>query len=625
MTLKILLLFFGASFLILHQFIAKGNIINTNDLNGNIVPLLHFKESMLEDKHFPQWNVFMNQGLPVIADPLYGIYNPLISIPILLLPYQVAIKITYFLSILLSCITMFYLLRFFKVTIPISLIISLTYASGTYVASRIVAGHLEKVVSFPLLPLFLYCLIKTIQEKSLLWSGFTAITISLILFAGDIYNALFSLYCVFFTMVFYLFKEKKSSVFLLYSLLLFIAFSSIKIIPMIEMQNYISKIKEPFIGSLNPLSFIYNLFLPFDELFLKFFAYSEFSTGFGWWESMAFIGPISIAGLYFIFKSAFKKHSISVSILVILSVLFLFISIPESKLNPLHYLVSYISLLQFFHVPSRILGLWSILILVALGLYSQKIKKGFFISILLVANLALVYIVSQEVLKKSDFGHGNFNYIPALEWISRNNPNQFYTVHHNSQGSIPQDKAYLNNLLMLQSHYGLFLKDSLAEKYNFKGDPSYDTYKDIKPGFILTSTKISNPNLKIVKEAKENVLIYADARAESFATLDGKTVNAKFSADKISINTELNKKATLALLENNYPGWHAFEDGKQIELLDGRFISITASPGNHVYEFKYKSSSFYLGFVVTILSLFAWGFFVVYNSNIISKKWLKKS
>lgn len=625
MSIKILLLFFGASFIILYQFLSKDNIINTNDLNGNIVPLLHFKEALIKHNHFPQWNIFMNQGLPVIADPLYGIYNPLISIPLLLFSYQIAIKITYFLSIFLSCITMFYLLKLYNVKTPISLIISLTYAGGSYVASRIVAGHLEKVVSFPLLPFFVLCLAKTIKEKNLLWSGLTAITISLILFAGDIYNALFCLYCGFFTMVFYFFKEKKSSIYLMYSLILFSAFSSVKILPMIELQNYISKIKEPFVGSLNPLSFVYNLFLPFDELFLKFFPFSSFSTGFGWWESMAFIGPVAIAGLYFIFRSTFKKHTRNISLLIILSVLFLFISIPESKLNPLHYLVSYISLLQFFHVPSRILGLWSILILIAFGIYSQKTRSRFFIYAVLIANLVLVVIYSQKILAKSDFGHGNLDYEPALEWISNNNPNQFFTVHHNSQGSIPQDRAYLNNLLILQSNYGLFLKDSLAEKYNFKRSPSYDGYEDIKPGFILSEDRLYNTNLKLIKEFGESIFIYTDSRAKSFATLDEKTVKATISSDKITIITESDKESTLYLLENYYPGWRAFENGKKIEIQNSRFISVTTSPGKHVYEFKFVSSSFYLGTFITCLSLFMWAFYVTYNYNIVGKKWIKKN
>ena len=193
MNLGLYILFFISSVLILIQFILDPNIIVNNDLNGNIVPLLHFKQSILTNHQFPQWNQYINQGIPSVADPLYGIYNPIIGIPILLLPYQAAIKIMYFISIFLSCVSMFYLARLFKISTIVSSIIALTYASGSYLSSRIVAGHLEKVISFAFLPLFLFCLIKTTQTKNVLWCGITAIILSLILFSGDIYNTLYSL------------------------------------------------------------------------------------------------------------------------------------------------------------------------------------------------------------------------------------------------------------------------------------------------------------------------------------------------------------------------------------------------------------------------------------------------
>jgi hypothetical protein len=131
---------------------------------------------------------------------------------------------------------------------------------------------------------------------------------------------------------------------------------------MIELQNYISKIKEPFAGGLNILSITYNLFFPFDILYRNFFSMKDYSAGFGWWENLSFIGPFSLLGLLYILKIGFTKYNKERIILSLLSILFLLLSAPDSLLNPYHYLISNVKTLQFFHVPGRILALWGMII-----------------------------------------------------------------------------------------------------------------------------------------------------------------------------------------------------------------------------------------------------------------------
>src|SRR5260221_12365416 len=165
MKLKFLIIFLIFSFIILFPFIITSTVINGNDLNGNIVPLLYFKESILTYHTFPLWNPYIHQGIPAIADPLFGIFNPVIGIPTLLFKYQIAIKVMYFLSIFLSCVSMFVLLKSFKLKNAISTIVAMTYASSSYIVSRIVAGHLEKVISFAFLPFFIFCFMQTFQTR----------------------------------------------------------------------------------------------------------------------------------------------------------------------------------------------------------------------------------------------------------------------------------------------------------------------------------------------------------------------------------------------------------------------------------------------------------------------------
>lgn len=611
---SIYILFFISSVIILIQFILDPNIIVNNDLNGNIVPLLHFKESILKYGIFPQWNPFINQGIPSVADPLYGIYNPIISIPILLLPYQLAIKAMYFISVFIACISMFLLARLYKISNTVSVIISITYASGAYLASRIIAGHLEKVVSFAFLPLFIFCLVKTAQTKNILWSGVTAITLSLIFFSGDIYNALFSLYLAGAVFLYYLFKDRKVSFHLALAVVLFLAFSSIKILPMIQLQDHISKIKEPFVGGLDIYSIIFNLFLPFEFLFPD----TLIKESFGWWESLAFIGPLSILGLFFIFKVAFfDKHNKKTSILIILTVLFILLSTPDSPLNPIHYLISIIEPLQYFHVPSRILMYWGIIILVSLGVFIDKWKNKKFAIGLLLINLLIVYTFSQNVLSTRKFEEINKEYRAVLDWIRDNNEDNYYTVHKQSQGEIPQDKAYSNKILLLQSNYGLFLKESLGEKYNFKG---LNPYNDIKPGFLISNISTKSSNLIMLRKFRDDIFLYRDLRALPFARINKNSQKVNFTPNKITVIANSNKKSHLILLETNYPGWKAFVDNERIEILKGRFLEVESLPGEHKYEFIYSSAPFHYGLLMSGVSLGSWIIIIFKKRKLFHKK-----
>lgn len=616
MTKGVFILFLLFSFFFLLQFLISPNIINGNDLNGNIVPLLHFQKSILVDHTFPFWNSYMGQGLPTTADPLYGIFNPLIGIPVLLFNYQSSIKVTYFLSVLFASIGMFLLARSYRISKNVSIILALSYASTAYIMARIIAGHIEKIVSYAFLPFFLLCVVNLIRKKNVFWAGSLAGVISLILFTGDIYNALYCLYAVGAIFLYYLFVDKKVSLFLIFSVFIFILFSAIKILPMVELQHYISKTREPFIGGLNIFSFTSNLFFPFEDFSSKILGGSQiFSTGFGWWESLVFIGPLSITGLIYIVRSAFKKRSQEASILIVLSVLFLLLSTPDSRLNPIHYIISRVDILQYFHVPSRILAIWEMVILIGFGLYLDHWKKRSIAIFLLLVNFFAILFFSQYVLATRDYAKITEGYEEPLIWISKNNPNQFFTIHSTSQGEIPQDKAYLLNVPLLQSNYGLFIKNSPAEKYNFRGNKSYS---DLPAGFLITNIATNSSNLNLVNKYKNNIYLYKNSDAKPFATIGGKPQKAQINVNKISI-TSNSSVGKLLVYQTNYPGWKAYIDKREVPLISDRFLSIKTKSGIHIYDFVFFPSIFIYGAVVSLAAILLWSIYC-YKQILIDKK-----
>src|SRR3972149_10377854 len=114
-------------FLLLSPFIFDKNIFKQNDLDGNLVNLLYIKNSLLSEHFFPQWNPYLNQGLPSVSDPLNSYLYPIIMLPIIIFETGLAIKITYFLSLLLSVFTFYILLRHIRIEKSISFLLSLTF------------------------------------------------------------------------------------------------------------------------------------------------------------------------------------------------------------------------------------------------------------------------------------------------------------------------------------------------------------------------------------------------------------------------------------------------------------------------------------------------------------------
>src|SRR3989344_6614212 len=189
----IFLIFLIYTFL-LYNFLIKSNfLLWGNDLTANTSYFTYIKDSLIKHHTIPLWNFFYGAGLPIAGDPLNGFYNPLVLISFIVFPFLTAIKAIYFLSILFSCITMYLLSRFLKIEKIISVFLSLTYASSGYILSRMIAGHLEKILAYPLIPITIISLILFYKKPNVLYSGIIALLISLLIFSGSIYEAFYSI------------------------------------------------------------------------------------------------------------------------------------------------------------------------------------------------------------------------------------------------------------------------------------------------------------------------------------------------------------------------------------------------------------------------------------------------
>lgn len=61
----------------------------------------------------------------------------------------------------------------------------------------------------------------------------------------------------------------------------------------------------------------------------------------------------------------------------------------------------------------------------------------------------------------------------------------------------------------------------------------------------------------------------------------------------------------LVLLDSFYPGWRAYVDGREVEILQANyaFRAVEVQAGKHEVEFRYRPWTFYFGLVVSCLAL----------------------
>ncbi|HYK07928.1 MAG TPA: hypothetical protein VEW42_00340 [Candidatus Eisenbacteria bacterium] len=613
-------LFFLFSIIILSPILLTTHVVRANDLNGNDVPHLYFKNSLLQHHAFPLWNPYVVQGIPTVADPLYGVYNPLVAIPLLVFPYDTALKIMYLLVIFFACESMYILTKRYLNSSYLSLFIALTYASSSYLAAKLDTGQIEKTLSYPLLPFVIFSLQKVIDKKNLFWSGVAGLEIALFLFSGETYTATYTLYGLGVILIFFLFKDKRASVYLGISVLFFLLFASVKIIPYLELTNYLEKSRDPFTGSMNIVGMLRYIFIPFDAPFAAVNLKQYISTAWGDLEKISFIGPFTLLGFVWVFLKRKIVLSRKYILLPILFLLFISISMPAWKWNPFHWLVSAVSFLQYYRVPSRIFAYLSVILLLFFGLFCRDFlsKRKILILVVLVLNLVVAIIFFETILIKpqlvTDQKIDTLNYplySDVFKWIQKDNANQSLVLVVNNIHLVPYDLAYQYNTLLLNTNYGLLLKNSLVSSYTHVSYPPPSTYHDILPGYVISPHNIvtSLPWDSTKAYVNEDTIIFKVHDARPFSQLitnKGEVIKktiASFGVNTITIREGSDQPAILSLLESYYPGWSVTIDGKKAHLENNRFLEVKTRPGQHTYVFSFFSKTFLLGFFVTIFSL----------------------
>lgn len=99
------------------------------------------------------------------------------------------------------------------------------------------------------------------------------------------------------------------------------------------------------------------------------------------------------------------------------------------------------------------------------------------------------------------------------------------------------------------------------------------------------------------------------------------------TANTITIEISTNNSGYLVLSDNYYPGWQVFDNGTESPILLANYFqkALRIGTGHHIIKFIYNPKSFYMGMLISLISIFSCCIVILCNIKSHSPKLLKIS
>ena len=99
----------------------------------------------------------------------------------------------------------------------------------------------------------------------------------------------------------------------------------------------------------------------------------------------------------------------------------------------------------------------------------------------------------------------------------------------------------------------------------------------------------------------------------------------EYFPNKVAFIAESDQPGLVFLSDNLYPGWTAFVDGKNTEILRANytFRAISLTKGRHLVVFKYQPKSFWWGLRISIISFLVFGIFLLGKNFLFKRGYLE--
>jgi hypothetical protein len=302
------------------------------DFDSNLSPIT----SMLKAP-FSLWDDSWWLGFPNYSGSLSNIFYPLSTIPFMLFGIVGGLKVIIFIHFLLAGVGFYLFSQYLTKNNLVRLYGSIIFMLCGSLATKIYAGHLEKIMAFGWIPITLYFFCKVIENKKPRYIIYSSISASMFFMVGDLYSVIFFafLFATFIIIRVVPTKDKVQVYNFLKIGILMILISAIKWFPIIFLKNYLVRNID-----------IYQGFESVFVVFSRFYSTTQEPT-YGIWESYSYIGLIPfILAVIGIFHKSKEKWYLIASIIVGM--------IWVNNTYSLSHFIHMLPVLDNFRVPTRI-------------------------------------------------------------------------------------------------------------------------------------------------------------------------------------------------------------------------------------------------------------------------------
>ena len=607
---------------------------------------------------FPLWNIYIQSGLPYIADPMLHVYNPVVTVPVLLLGVRAGFKLGVYFSFLIAAFGMWRLAKALGLGRAARLWTALMFAFAGQPVARFLQGQYLFIFGFAYIPWIISSLILVTQHLRRRDIAIAAGSMALLFFSGNAYYPLYTLLIIGLFMLVMLLRIRKQPPFITLDtrrMLVFLGIGAlavgmiaIQLLPTAEFWPRLSKDLN-LAGSQT----VKQIFLDYTSKdSMRPDAYSVLTAR---EEFYAYIGLTPFLGLALLPLAIWKRERrllLFFTLIVMLTVGWISLEWMPGKEAFLQ-----IRFFQQFRHLLRILvfGSFALICLAGIGMDSlwrllrNSVADGgnrhpngmrLLTTISLVLLGAFMLFGVGDLLTTNQFAiRSQETYSQAyhvMNWVRQNDLGDYY-VRHNPTNAW-QEAVISNNLHYLDAWYHFADIRSLDGKINerfVQAQPNYLTQSSAEqaPAGAELIAVVDDYQIFSLPESLPLAFMVDNAKLQSGDA--GRLVRSEVtpltpffsSPNHMDAIGEGRTDQTLVVMMTLYPGWQVLVDGKaETPKNVSGYLAVDVQPGVHKYTFRYTPRLFFIGLVMSgIATAIAFGLFISdlkFDRQVIKVKWL---
>ncbi len=606
----------------------------------------------LKNATFPLWNPYMRSGLPFVGDPMLSIFNPLVSVPILLAGVLDGYKIALLLSFLAAAWGMWYLGKVLGFSRPARMWAALFFALCGPAVGRFYQGHYLFVFGFAWIPWALAGLLAALRTHRRRHTAIAIGALALLFLSGNVYYAYYML-VVLVLMAPALVLSWRPVWRVNWQRVQVLAVIGIVALGLIALQLL------PLAGMWPRLSKAVNLQLTdsqtFKQVLLDFtspdsnrpdaaasLTREEFYGYIGWWPFMA------LALLPLALWKRERRPLILFGLMIL--VVFVWIDLRDMPWRDLYLKVP---LLYEFRYPTRMLvyGACALIALAGLALDTLWLLVWPAARTLLlpetaparagagsvavraaavgVAGLLLAFMVwsvndlyqtNQKALQPTDAFPASGQ---VASWLRAHDLTNYYVGDLSDwhQAWLSNGLHYLNawyafddirrtdgqiNIRQVEARPKYWvLSNDHAPTPDMGADPTVVQQMD---GYTIYQLPHNLPYAFLATDQALQAQDQGELRSDDVSPLVAFAPNP----NQIEMIADGSSRQTVVTLAISYPGWRLTIDGHSASIENvGGYLAAAALPGVHQYLFSYQPISFYVGLLISLLCLLLTGYWLL--------------